>query len=340
VYVRIRGSYGNPTIDGELHPPALLSRAWALQERFLSPRVLFFGPREMFYECNTASLCECSTDQALDGGDNRRADFRKVMLSLGRDMESLITFWHRLVNSYSSMNLTFTEDVLPAISGLAHRLQGLTGSQYYAGIWSHSILQDLTWMSSGSWLPRPEKYQAPTWSWASTGCPSRYDIHTGDTILPNDLLPRVQDISCTLKSSDPCGEVVAGHIVIRGLVFSAELDYRLDDSSSPRNPYQGLLVRKDYLSTDGTVLRFVPDHEFMRDGPQSLPTGTGIFCFLLDVKRFETQRPTAVSNILLALILRDSPAAENCFERIGFTAQIIRDNFIIEKAEMRTVRII
>jgi hypothetical protein len=54
--------------------------------------------------------------QALDGGDNRRADFRKVMLSLGRDMESLIIFWHRLVNSYSSINLTFKEDVLPAFS--------------------------------------------------------------------------------------------------------------------------------------------------------------------------------------------------------------------------------
>jgi hypothetical protein len=150
----------------------------------------------------------------------------------------------------------------------------------------------------------------------------------------------VQDISCALKSSDPCGEVVAEHIVICGLVFSAQLDYRLDDSSSPRNPYQGLLVRKDYVSNDGTVLRFVPDHEFMRDGPQSLPTGTGVFCLLLDVKRFETQRPTAVSNILLALILRDSLAAENCFERIGFTAQKIQDNFIIENAEMRTVRII
>jgi hypothetical protein len=62
VYVRIRGNYGNPTIDGELYPPALLSRAWALQKRFLSPRVLFFGPLETFYECNTASLCECSTD--------------------------------------------------------------------------------------------------------------------------------------------------------------------------------------------------------------------------------------------------------------------------------------
>lgn len=38
----------------------LMQRAWAYQERLLSPRVLHFGPHEVVWECREASLCECS----------------------------------------------------------------------------------------------------------------------------------------------------------------------------------------------------------------------------------------------------------------------------------------
>lgn len=38
----------------------LLSRAWAYQERYLSQRVLHFGPQEIFRECNEELRCQCS----------------------------------------------------------------------------------------------------------------------------------------------------------------------------------------------------------------------------------------------------------------------------------------
>jgi hypothetical protein len=37
---------------------ALSFRAWALQERLLSPRVLFFGAKELYYECRSRNWFE------------------------------------------------------------------------------------------------------------------------------------------------------------------------------------------------------------------------------------------------------------------------------------------
>lgn len=39
----------------------LLNRAWAFQERLVSPRVLFFGPEELIWECPTGLTCEEDT---------------------------------------------------------------------------------------------------------------------------------------------------------------------------------------------------------------------------------------------------------------------------------------
>lgn len=340
-YVREEGLPPSPTIDQVIPTPTLLSRGWALQERFLSPRVLFFGPQEMFYECNAASTRECGMGQVREDPDNQRVGFRKAISNPGPNFKNLIKFWHELVANYSSMKLTFRDDMLPAISGLAHRLQELTGSEYYAGIWSHSILQDLSWITSGSQQPGPKQYIAPTWSWASTDCPSLYPSLTGDTILASDLLPQVLDISCTLKSSDPFGAVLAGHILIRGLVFEAELRYHSSDYSGlPENRYRGLVVRKDYRPLDATIFRFVPDQRPSAGEEQAVPAGSSILCLLLDLIRVEQLRPDLVYNAATALVLQESPTTEQCFERIGCGQAEIRDKFMIENAEVRTVRII
>lgn len=38
----------------------LSSRAWAFQERLLSPRVVHFGEDEMYWECMVSTSCECA----------------------------------------------------------------------------------------------------------------------------------------------------------------------------------------------------------------------------------------------------------------------------------------
>ncbi len=66
---------------------------------------------------------------------------------------------------YSERSLTFEEDKLPALSGLAHYLADRHGQEYYAGIFSGSIAEGLLWAPRKE-LARPAKvnYAAPSWS--------------------------------------------------------------------------------------------------------------------------------------------------------------------------------
>jgi len=92
-----------------------------------------------------------------------------------------------VVEDYSSRKLTKEDDKLPALSGFAKNLAMLTRDIYYAGLWRDHIFEDLCWIvftrsESLGQVPagfphsfglqfcfawRPNKYQAPTWSWAS-----------------------------------------------------------------------------------------------------------------------------------------------------------------------------
>lgn len=48
----------SPTkVSTQLYP--LLSRGWAFQERYLSPRVLHFCQQELVWECREETVCEC-----------------------------------------------------------------------------------------------------------------------------------------------------------------------------------------------------------------------------------------------------------------------------------------
>ena len=186
IYIREQSNRGHQTVDFDNPSPPLLSRGWALQERFLSPRVVFFGNRQMFYECNTASACESRQGEALLDLSDRRGAFRKAILNSSDDPEYWVDFWHKLAVSYLLMQLTFKDDVLLAISGVAHRVQNLTGSKYYAGIWSHSIVKDLQWMVYPGHQPRQRKYLAPTWSWASDACAILFSRVTGPSDVASD----------------------------------------------------------------------------------------------------------------------------------------------------------
>lgn len=97
-------------------------------------------------------------------------------ITKGHKREAL-EIWRSILSLYTSRNLTFGTDKLPALAGIVEHIQHLFGNTYNLGIWmdKDSIILLLGWycisVSGRPMLPRPAEYRAPTWSWASTDNP-------------------------------------------------------------------------------------------------------------------------------------------------------------------------
>lgn len=138
----------------------LYHRAWTLQERILSPRALIYTRDQVCWECGSSKWSE-SGDLTSPIGSTR----------LRSQPDSID--WSVIVRDYSSRNLTYSMDKLPALSGLANEICERTGDEYLAGLWKNSLYDHLLWchqhMVVGNETIRawPPSYRAPSWSWAS-----------------------------------------------------------------------------------------------------------------------------------------------------------------------------
>jgi hypothetical protein len=90
-------------------------------------------------------------------------------------LDDLLGVWGRLVQSYTTLEITEVSDRLPAIAGIAQRFAPYMGDmQYSAGLWQDpsGILTtpQLLWFTETP-APRPAACETPTWSWASVASP-------------------------------------------------------------------------------------------------------------------------------------------------------------------------
>lgn len=149
-------------------------RGWVFQERLLSPRTIYFGCRQLFWD-----------DQVSNGGTEqwpRGIPFQAhtfvtndPLLELWQDILNSehrymkkIDDWVLIVEEYSRRKFTYDTDKLAAISGIAREIQEVTGDEYRAGLWKEDLLDQLLWaVCEPESSSRIQPYTAPTWSWAS-----------------------------------------------------------------------------------------------------------------------------------------------------------------------------
>jgi hypothetical protein len=187
----------------------LLTRAWAYQERRLSPRTIHFGKHQVYWMCRTHFASE-------DATENRTWMTRAAhsINSLGYEWGDKVVdstlHWQKMVMEYTGLQLTYESDRLPGIAALADRMSRLrrTDDAYVAGIWKDSILSDLLW-STNSRERRPAG-TAPSWSWASTqGAKVLWDY---DTFYGK---PEIVSLEYTAIGAAHLGEVINASITLR-----------------------------------------------------------------------------------------------------------------------------
>ncbi|GKU03647.1 tol protein [Fusarium langsethiae] len=229
-------------------------RGWVLQEQLLSPRVLYLGNDQFYWECDEGLLCETEPDCFHPQYNDYKR--RSVLVDESRKLQA----WHSFVDQFMRLGLSFERDRLLAISGIARFLFSLRdkrlpdGSrpdsslrierkfgqtvEYFAGLQRAHWITDLLWYPDlggrTTWQPKDTYYQrpgpesfkrrpddiVPSWSWAACPGPIQWTLSSRDGI-PIEEFPKHDGgpLACLRKSHfEPLGNDVYG------LPKSASLD--------------------------------------------------------------------------------------------------------------------
>jgi len=252
-----------PESDTIFSKSVLNGRAWVLQERLLSTRILHYGEQELFWECNTCSMREGSMREEIDrsltfsshylseGGDFKRLLSQLIHI---KDLASVMATWYRLVTQYTKRALTRHSDRLPAIAGIASIIAAVTGYRYLAGLWKEDT-QGLLWFTVTTNQLSPT-YLAPSWSWASTAdlISFRYESEIAIT-SPEDA--QIIDSEVNNIGQDRFGQVGFGYINLRATGMDLQYDSSLGKLGTRKLPK--LLKNSAVQSEDA---RFLSHYEY------------------------------------------------------------------------------
>ena len=174
--------YGSQLCESSIEKAPLYQRAWAIQEREISPRILHFAADHIFWECK----CMLAMDSFPGGFKRMLFSNRSLsnieaqsMLSTSIDLSELYYYWSALVGQYSACHLTYESDKLIAVSALARRMMKILRSQgsediYLAGLWRDDLENGLLWSvnsrargTADGGVRIQTDTPSPSWSWAS-----------------------------------------------------------------------------------------------------------------------------------------------------------------------------
>lgn len=221
--------------ESEVSNALVNKRAWVLQERFLAPRILHFGRRQLIWECCEKDAAEIYPDGLpLSLSTSSETRFKQLSSSdyisrVGRyrhrqadGISAPHLLWFRIVELYTASALTVPSDKLIACSGIVKRMAEIVQDDYVAGMWRQYLEGELLWLvpsnhQPGGWT-RPKEYRAPSWSWASIDGP----------VVPGE--PRIQDSLITIEdyhldywTSDETGPIRGGWLRLRGVLKKTTL---------------------------------------------------------------------------------------------------------------------
>ncbi|KAF5592825.1 heterokaryon incompatibility protein [Fusarium pseudocircinatum] len=208
----------------------LTDRGWVFQERILSPRVLHFTKTQVVWECfemNKSEMFPRWSPQPADAvytPDLKAIDaffddgHRRTALAKEEDKKMTVDVyqqWINLVKTYSKCSLTYPDDRLMAMAGIAEMFRKNSGDEYLAGLWRSRIVEGLNWvvLEPGPGPQNPER--VPSWSWAAVDTcvlPQR-------TNLPRDEdLIEVIDVRTQLAQTSSRSQQLKGSIELRGCI--------------------------------------------------------------------------------------------------------------------------
>jgi hypothetical protein len=224
-------------------------RGWVLQERVLSPRVAHFSKTQVFWECRDFQASEALPNGGLFDIPWRVDGMVKQLPSsnMSSENDGFFRYWSQLAARYSSCNLTFDNDRLIALSGIAQEICKRRSSDYLAGLWSKDLPTGLAWICTHP-LVQSKAYIAPSWSWASVHEHRTMSIGIGASGGTYNTMPEMDVLgySTALKNpQDPFGQVTDGLIRVRACLAVVVLTYSplgIALQAAPEDSYSSITI--------------------------------------------------------------------------------------------------
>ena len=162
---------------GAIEAATWSKRAWVLQERNLSPRLLVFTPKQVFWECNTATWSEelqleCFDSQIRIELDTSIARFKKPRPDL-----SPVQRYAFLLAQYTPRELTNQCDALNAVQGLLNDFEPMFPEGFFWGL-PESIFDTALLWDFGVYqqAPKPRRPMFPSWCWAGWQAAASFSV--------------------------------------------------------------------------------------------------------------------------------------------------------------------
>ena len=296
----------------------LFRRGWVLQEQLLSRRSLIFTEHEIRWQCLCSNFSEqlpfyCYEPE--DEMDRIQIDQHMLMMTVRNwiytndtvefgkyllPMDSV----QSIIQNYSQRRLTFTSDVLPAISGLLSVFERCLGKHFVAGICFEDVTSFL-WFSSDPYERGTSGHVLgqPSWSWTS---------RFGDSIAfcPGDRMISGREIEMlyTMQVHLTLGKsATSNQITLTSWTRWANLD-------KEKEPLTRMLLHKiyppDQKNRSQLSCRLDSEEWDTYEGPMTI-------CRVLCILVAGTSRRCGISRSDYYIVARPHADIPNCFTRIG-----------------------
>ncbi|KAL8403006.1 hypothetical protein RB594_008315 [Gaeumannomyces avenae] len=130
-----RNLNGLEGLEAELAGSCWKDRAWVLQERFFSRRIVHFGASRVHWECKQMVASQMRPSAELRW---RAASTKKLVLNMEH-------WWCELISQYTSSELSVGGDRLPAIASIAKEIAQAHKLTYVAGVYAEMLPRCLVW---------------------------------------------------------------------------------------------------------------------------------------------------------------------------------------------------
>lgn len=269
------------TFHEDLAYNPLNRRAWVVQERFLSPRVVHFSKHQIHWECICSTTSENLPREASKAMGSQWACLktskvaqRMLVLALtelsGMADEGIYSLWDRLLAHYTGSDLTFASDKAMAIHALAvvfcRYLRQDPEFAYVNGIWRAQFVSGLLWHQGGKPADEGRHIDSVScsWSWLSAHglVSSQYkmgweDSRTREESARLTNVARLVEVHAECTLSAPVAAPV-GIAVVQGPLCAAIL------KAIPPKVY--LFIDQHYsLQVGATVLQHVENMDIRMD---------------------------------------------------------------------------